>query len=69
MVSSDEFEILNFRASSFCMNSGCVEVARLPDGRIAVRDSKDSAKPAHIYSVGEWRDFIMGVKSGEFDFG
>jgi Domain of unknown function (DUF397) len=69
MVRSDEFDILKFRASRFCSSGGCVEVAPLPDGRVAVRDSKDKAKPAQIYSADEWRDFVAGVKSGEFDFG
>jgi hypothetical protein len=27
-------------------NGDCVEVARLPDGRLAVRDSKDPGGPA-----------------------
>jgi hypothetical protein len=65
---SDEFDNSGFRASGFCTSGGCVEVARLPDGRVAVRDSKDKARPAHIYSIVEWQDFVAGVKSGEFDF-
>ena len=68
MVSGNEFDNLKFQASSFCSSGGCVEVARLPDGRVAVRDSKDKAKPAHIFSADEWRDFVSGVKGGEFDF-
>jgi hypothetical protein len=68
MVGSNEFDHPKFQASSFCTSGGCVEVARLPDGRVAVRDGKDGAKPAHIFSAGEWRDFVAGVKSGEFDF-
>jgi len=68
MASSDEFGIPRFRASRFCTSGGCVEVARLSDGRVAVRDSKDKAKPVQIYSADEWRDFVAGVKSGEFDF-
>lgn len=59
-----------FRASSYCGNGGgsCVEVAALPDGRISVRDSKDRGKPPHFFTLGEWRDFVAGVKAGEFDF-
>lgn len=68
MVRGNDFDILEFRTSSFCTSGGCVEVAQLPDGRVAVRDSKDGVKPAHIYSADEWRDFIAGVKNGEFDF-
>jgi hypothetical protein len=68
MVRSNEFDNLKFRASSFCTSGGCVEVALLSDGRVAVRDSKDGAKPAHIFTVEEWRAFVSGVKGGEFDF-
>lgn len=58
----------DFRTSSFCTSGGCVEVAPLPDGQVAVRDSKDLSRPAHVYSISEWRDFVAGVKNGEFDF-
>lgn len=57
-----------FRTSSFCASGGCVEVAHLADGSIAVRDSKDRGRPAHIFTSTEWRDFVAGVKHGEFDF-
>jgi hypothetical protein len=57
-----------FRVSSFCTSGGCVEVALLPDGQVAVRDSKDLGRPTHVYSSAEWREFIAGVKNGEFDF-
>lgn len=46
---------------------GCVETAFLPDGRVAVRDSKDRGGPALIYTPREWRAFIAGVKDGEFE--
>jgi len=68
VVSGGEFDIQKFRVSSFCTSTSCVEVALLSDGRVAVRDSKDKSKPAQIYSAGEWRDFVAGVKGGEFDF-
>ena len=57
-----------FRTSSFSGGNGCVEVAPLPDGNVAVRDSKDRSKPAHIYTAAEWRAFISGVQAGEFNF-
>ncbi len=46
---------------------GCVETAFLPDGRVAVRDSKDRGGPALIYTPREWRAFIAGIKDGEFE--
>lgn len=57
-----------FRLSSFCTSGGCVEVAPLENGAVLVRDGKDRSRPAHLYTVAEWRDFIAGVKNGEFDF-
>lgn len=59
-----------FQTSSLCTNGagGCVEVAALVDGQVAVRDSKDRSKPVHLFTAAEWRDFVIGVKNGEFDF-
>ena len=53
--------------SRACSSDGCVEVAYLADGSVAVRDSKDAAKPAHVFNHEEWSAFIAGVKGGEFD--
>lgn len=57
-----------FLVSSYCGGGACVEVAPLADGRVAVRSSKYPGLPALVYSSLEWRDFIAGVKKGEFDF-
>jgi hypothetical protein len=46
--------------------NNCVEVAFLDDG-VAVRDSKDKAGPALIFTPGEWDAFLGGVRDGEFD--
>jgi hypothetical protein len=53
--------------SRACSNSACVQVAHLPGGMVAVRDSKDTGKPAHIFDSEEWAAFVSGVKAGEFD--
>lgn len=45
----------------------CVEVAFLGDGFVGVRDSKNRARPALVFTPGEWRAFIAGAKDGEFD--
>nr|WP_285775285.1 DUF397 domain-containing protein [Microtetraspora sp. NBRC 13810] len=34
--------------------------------RVGVRDSKDPSGPALIFTPGEWRTFVSGVKAGEF---
>ena len=45
----------------------CVEVAvNLPDV-VAVRDSKDRDGETLTFSPGDWRDFLAGVRDGEFD--
>jgi hypothetical protein len=53
--------------SSLCSNSACVQVAHLQGGMVAIRDSKDIRKAAHIFDGEEWAAFISGVKAGEFD--
>ena len=54
--------------SSFCQDGGCVEVARLATGDIALRDSKDPSRPAHVFTLSEWTAFVAGVRNNEFDF-
>ncbi len=53
--------------SRACSSDGCVEVAQLTGGNVAVRDSKDESKAAHVFDREEWSAFIAGVKNGEFD--
>jgi Domain of unknown function (DUF397) len=53
--------------SRACNNSACVQVAHLPGGMVALRDSKDMAKAAHVFDSEEWAAFVTGVKAGEFD--
>ena len=50
-----------------CNNSACVQVAHLPGGVVAVRDSKDTTKAPHFFDAEEWAAFVSGVKAGEFD--
>jgi Domain of unknown function (DUF397) len=45
----------------------CVEVAYLPQGGIALRDSKDRSAAPLFFTGEEWATFIAGVKDGEFD--
>jgi len=48
-------------------SSTCVEVAELPDGAVAVRNSRHLAGPALIYTQAEITAFLTGLKNGEFD--
>ena len=45
----------------------CVELAGLPGGEIAVRNSRHPDGPALIYTPAEMDAFIRGAKDGEFD--
>ena len=48
-------------------NGDCVELARLPAGEIAMRNSRDPRGPALIYTRAEIAAFLAGAKDGEFD--
>ena len=48
-------------------NGACVEVALLPDGGIAVRNSRFPGGPALVYTRAEIAAFLAGAKAGEFD--
>ncbi len=45
----------------------CVELADLPGGVIAVRNSRHPTGPALIYTRAEIDAFINGAKNGDFD--
>jgi hypothetical protein len=45
----------------------CVEIAELPGGAIAVRNSRDKSGLALIYPRAEAAAFLHALKNGEFD--
>ena len=59
-----------WRKSSFSSGNGgaCVEVAVVPGAAesggsvVALRDSKDPAGPALVFTPDEWQAFIAGVR-------
>ena len=55
------------KASASSSGNGCVEVAHLPGGRVALRDSKDITRPAHIYSARAWDRLLSSAKLGQLD--
>jgi hypothetical protein len=44
-----------------------VEMARLPDGQVAVRNAADPTGPALIYTRAEIEALIGGAQDGDFD--
>lgn len=63
-----DLSALNWRKSSLSMSNGhCVEVAGIPGGGVAVRDSKNPAGAVLSFTPGEWAAFLGGTRNGEFD--
>lgn len=56
-----------FKSSRSAAVANCVEVAHLPDGGVAVRNSKDPAGGTLIFTAPEWDAFVGGAQNGEFD--
>jgi hypothetical protein len=48
-------------------NGECVELAALPTGEIAMRNSRFPAGPVLVYTQAEITAFLAGAKDGEFD--
>ncbi|WP_045875855.1 DUF397 domain-containing protein [Pseudofrankia sp. DC12] len=59
---------LVWRKSSYSGGTGgnCVEVATLPDGGRAVRDSKDPDGLTLRFTAAEWTAFLAAAREGEF---
>ena len=59
---------LIWRKSSFSGDNGaCVELAAVPEGTVAVRDSKNPDGAMLIFTRAEMRVWLQGVRAGEFD--
>lgn len=59
-----------WRTSSFSgqdESASCVEVAFLPSGEVAVRDTKDRSLLPHRYTAAAWTEFLAAIRTGEFD--
>jgi len=65
---ADRLTMARWRKSQASNPSGsCVEMAELPGGTVAVRNSRDKSGPALVYPRAELAAFLLGIKNGEFD--
>jgi NADH:ubiquinone oxidoreductase subunit len=59
---------VSWQKSRYSNSQGtCVELARLPSGEIAVRNSRHPDGPALVYTRAEIHALIQGVRAGDFD--
>jgi len=67
-VPASKLGAVHWRKSSASNPSGnCVQVAALPGGEVAMRNSRHPEGPALIYTRGEIAAFLAGAQNGEFD--
>ncbi|TDC84073.1 DUF397 domain-containing protein [Actinomadura sp. 7K507] len=55
-----------WRRSTRCASNTCVEVARIDDEGISVRDTEDTSTRL-AFGIDEWRRFTEDAKRGGFD--
>jgi len=65
---ADELPGVTWRKSrrSGPQGGNCVEVAQLPGGLVAIRDSRHPAGPALVFTPAEWAIFVGGARDGDF---
>jgi len=62
-----QLENLLWFKSSFSAGGNCVEVAHLPGGGVAVRNSREPDGAVVQYTGDEWEAFLNGARAGQFD--
>ena len=62
-----EADEADYHISTFSGGSGCVAVAKLPNGDYVVRHSRDHSARI-VFTEREFRAFVAGVKDQQFDF-
>jgi hypothetical protein len=57
---------LSWRVSRTCDGGACIMVARCGDSIVFGNTGRPDG-PVYAYTRAEWREFIAGVKLGDFD--
>ena len=57
---------LSWHVSRTCESGACVMVARHGDS-VVFGNARQPDGPVYVYTVDEWREFLAGVKLGDFD--
>jgi Domain of unknown function (DUF397) len=66
-MQASQLRVTGWRKSHYSNPSGnCVEMAELPTGCVAVRNSRFPQGPALIFTPAEWEAFVGGVRDGDF---
>lgn len=55
-----------FKSSHSAGGSDCVEVAHLDGGGVGVRDSKNPAGPALVFTASQWDAFLSDARHSGF---
>ncbi|MFD4630263.1 DUF397 domain-containing protein [Streptomyces sp. NPDC058284] len=67
-VAADQIPDVRWIKAKASTGSGnCVELASLPQGEVAVRNSRHPDGPALVFTREEIAAFVTGVKDAEFD--
>ena len=57
-----------YSTSSASAGRNCVEIARLPNGTVLMRDSKNPERPPIVLSREEWSSWVDDIKNDRYDF-
>jgi hypothetical protein len=67
-MSASELPPVSWRKSRQSSPQGnCVELAELPDGQVAMRNSRFPEGPVLVYTRAEISALLGGVRDGDFD--
>ena len=67
MNNNDFPQLQWFKSSKSSPNGQCAMCAQLPDGSMAVKDSKHPDGPPLLFAADKWRAFTESVKLGAFE--